>query len=230
MTSFDDLVRRARSLVGRRPRAVLGVTGPPGAGKSTLVEALLESLLEAPPPGLGPDWVAHVPMDGFHLSDVQLDRLGRRDRKGAPDTFDAGGYAALLERLRRSYDETVYVPGFERELEQPIAASIAVPPEARLVLTEGNYLLLREEPWDRVRAQLDEVWYCELDDRTRLPRLIARHERFGKAPEAAAAWARGTDQVNAETVAATRDLADLVVRVEGLELPWTSHAADPAAR
>ena len=126
---------------------MVGVTGAPGAGKTTLVERLLAVIAASPPPGI-PDlpWVAHVPMDGFHLADVELDRLGLRDRKGAPDTFDAAGYAALLRRLREA-PTGVFAPGFERTLEQPIAAAIAVEPSARLVLTEGNYLLL-----DRIRG------------------------------------------------------------------------------
>ena len=100
MTTFDDLVARARGLVAPGRRAVLGIVGSPGAGKSTLAEALLAALRADPPPGAGADWVAHVPMDGYHLADVELERLGLRHAKGAPDTFDAGGYAALLARLR----------------------------------------------------------------------------------------------------------------------------------
>jgi pantothenate kinase len=123
-TTFDDLLARARSLTRPGRRAILGVAGAPGAGKTTLAETLVRELN-----GDGEPWVAHVPMDGFHLADAELDRLGRRDRKGAPDTFDAAGYAALLRRLRADEDgETVYAPGFERVLEQPIAGALPVPP------------------------------------------------------------------------------------------------------
>ncbi|GHH00088.1 nucleoside/nucleotide kinase family protein [Streptomyces lanatus] len=208
--TFTDLLARARSLPRAGRRAVLGVAGSPGAGKTTLAERLVRELN-----GGGDRWVAHVPMDGFHLADVELERLGLRDRKGAPDTFDAAGYAALLGRVREETG-TVYAPGFERVLEQPIAGAIAVEPTARLVVTEGNYLLLDTEAWARVRSQLDEVWFCELDEDERLRRLIARHEEFGKPHEQAVAWVMRSDQPNAALVATTRGRADLVVPVSAL--------------
>jgi pantothenate kinase len=151
-------------------------------------------------------------MDGFHLADAELERLGRRDRKGAPDTFDAAGYAALLGRLREeTYDDVVYAPGFERVLEQPLAGAIPVPPTARLVITEGNYLLLTTGAWSRVRPLLDEAWFCEVPERERVRRLVARHEEFGKTHEEAAAWVSRSDERNADLVATTRGRADLVV-------------------
>jgi pantothenate kinase len=206
--TFDDLVRRARDLPRGGRRAILGITGSPGAGKSTLAEHLVRDLN-----GSGAPWVAHVPMDGFHLADAELDRLGLRDRKGAPDTFDAAGYAALLARLREEThaDDTVYAPGFERVLEQPLAGAIPVPPTARLVITEGNYLLLDTGAWPRVRPLLDEVWFCDLPEPERIRRLVARHERFGKTHQEAQAWVSRSDQPNAELVATTRGRADLVV-------------------
>ncbi|MGW0290947.1 nucleoside/nucleotide kinase family protein [Streptomyces tuirus] len=205
--TFDDLVHRARALPRGGGRAILGIAGSPGAGKSTLAEHLVRELN-----GAGDPWVAHVPMDGFHLADTELERLGRRDRKGAPDTFDAAGYAALLARLREDHPaDTVYAPGFERDLEQPLAGAVPVPASARLIVTEGNYLLLDTGAWPRVRPLLDEAWFCELPEPERLRRLIARHVEFGKTPEAAAAWVERSDQRNAELVAATRDRADLVV-------------------
>ncbi|BEL02727.1 nucleoside/nucleotide kinase family protein [Actinoplanes sichuanensis] len=216
--TFAELVSRARDLAGNGRRAVLGIAGPPAAGKTTLAAALVEALSADPPPGFGPDWVAHVPMDGFHLADVELDRIGLRDRKGAPDTFDAWGFAALLRRLIEDRDEMIYAPGFERVLEQPIAGSIPVPRTARLIVSEGNYLLLDQPRWTPVRELLTEVWYAELDDGERLRRLIERHIRFGKEPAAAEAWATGTDERNAELIVAARDRADLIVDYAALAI------------
>ena len=213
---FADLVTSARGLAGGRPRALLGLAGSPGAGKTTLALALVRALAADPPPGSGADWVAHVPMDGYHLADVELDRLGRRGRKGAPDTFDPAGYAALLHRLRSAPPEVVYAPAFDREIEQPVAGSIPVPPACRLVVTEGNYLLLDDPAWRAARAELDAVWFVEADEALRLDRLVRRHVDFGKPPAAAEAWVRGTDEPNARLVEAARERADLLVRVGDL--------------
>ncbi len=213
MTDVTELAARARGLLAHRDRAILGITGAPGAGKTTLVELLLAALKDAPPEGMDKNtWVAHVPMDGFHLADVQLDRLGLRHRKGAPETFDAAGYHATLRRiLDDDPAEVVYVPGFERVLEQPLAAAIAVLPEARLILTEGNYLLLDDGPWAPVRGLLDEVWAVQVDAGLRTQRLVARHVQFGKPPDVAAAWVASVDEPNAAFVRSTFGRADLVV-------------------
>ncbi|HEY8590074.1 MAG TPA: nucleoside/nucleotide kinase family protein [Naasia sp.] len=204
------LLDRVAALAEDEERVLLGITGAPAAGKSTLAEWLVREL-----PGVGLP-AAWVPMDGFHLADAALDRLGRRDRKGALDTFDGHGYLALLRRLRLETDNTVYAPAFERDLEQPIAGSIAVPAGTRVVVTEGNYLLVGAHPWPFVRSELSEVWFSEVEPIQRRERLVARHIRFGKAPDAAAAWAESVDEPNARLIAATRERADLVIDFDAL--------------
>jgi pantothenate kinase len=229
LEGLDDLVVRARGLVGTGERRVLiGLTGSPGAGKTTLVQALAAALRPAPPPGLIPgEWIAHVPMDGFHLADVELHRLRRHSRKGAPDTFDAYGYLALLRRLKADEPPIVYAPAFERDLEQPLAGAIPVPPAARLVLTEGNYLLLDAEPWPAIAAELQEVWFCAPDEETRRTRLVARHVAFGKEPASAAHWVRDVDERNAQLIAESQARADLIVPssvLDGLGRPGPDQA------
>jgi pantothenate kinase len=196
-------VEEARRLASDGPRRLLGIAGAPGAGKSTLAAAVVSALGDA---------ARLVPMDGFHLCQDELVRLGRRDRMGAPDTFDAGGYAALLRRLRENDEPVVYAPAFRREIEEPIAGAIAVPRDVPLVVTEGNYLLLEEGGWAAVRPLLDEVWFVEVDEEVRIERLVARHVEFGKDPAFARAWTLGTDQRNADLVYATASRADRIVR------------------
>ena len=211
-----DAVARARELAGRGARALLGVAGAPGAGKSTLAAALVAEL-----GALAVD----VPMDGFHLAQAELERLGRADRKGAPDTFDAHGFVALLRRIReqRPGDPVVYAPAFDRTLEEPVAGAIPVAADVPLVVVEGNYLLVTggadgadgcDGGWAGVRPLLDECWFVQVDDDVRLARLTARHAAHGKAPAAAHAWAHGPDERNARLVAATRHRADAVVRLD----------------
>jgi pantothenate kinase len=150
-------------------------------------------------------------MDGFHLADVGLAALGVLDRKGAPDTFDAWGYAALLRRLRERPEHVVWAPEFERAVEQPLAGVIGVGPEPGLVVTEGNYLLLDRPEWRAVRAELDEVWFLDCSEDVRRPRLVARHVEFGKSPAEAKAWVARVDDANAVLVAASRERADRVI-------------------
>jgi pantothenate kinase len=178
---------------------MLGIAGAPGSGKSTVAAALAAAH----------DGVV-VPMDGFHLADVELERRGLRDRKGAPETFDAEGYAALLGRVA-ARTELVMAPAFDRSIEQPVAGSLPVPPEADLVVTEGNYLLLDELRWRSVRARLDAVWHVHVDEDLRVERLVARHVRFGKTPEEARAWVARVDQPNAALVEAAAGRADRVL-------------------
>jgi pantothenate kinase len=202
--SIPQLVERARALAAAGGRRILGITGTPGAGKSTVCAELIAAL--------GDDAVL-VGMDGFHYANAELVRLGRRDRKGAPDTFDVDGYVALLARLRAQTAGTIYAPLFDRGLEESIGSATAVPAGIPLVITEGNYLLHDAHGWDAVAPQLDETWFLDVDASERRRRLVARRESYGHEPVAAAAWVDDVDEPNARLVDPARSRADLIVRV-----------------
>ena len=213
--ALDRLRQQLAQAQAEGRRFLLGLVGAPGAGKSTLAQALVEGLNAAG------DGACLVPMDGFHLARAELERLGRAERKGAPDTFDAHGYVALLRRLRTplpkgvggdGLGEVVYAPEFRRELEEPVAGALAVPPAVPCVVTEGNYLLMGTPGWREVRPLLDEVWYVETDDALRVQRLVARHQQFGRSADAARAWVMRSDEANARLIEATRQRADRVWR------------------
>lgn len=198
----DSYIERVESLIASGGRRILGLTGAPGAGKSTLAEALVKAL---------PGRAVVVPMDGYHLANVELERLGRASRKGAEDTFDSAGYVALLRRLRnQDPDETVYAPAFRREIEEPIAGAIPVMPDVPLVITEGNYLLLDRGHWAKVRGLLDEAWYVDVDPTLRQTRLVARHVAFGRDEQAARSWVANTDEPNAVLIDSTRQRANVL--------------------
>jgi pantothenate kinase len=200
--SMADLAAIADRLTKTAHRSILGITGPPGAGKSTLAQAMVEAV--------GHD-ARLVAMDGFHLAQRELDRLGRRERKGAPDTFDADGFVALLRRLRDNADPVVYAPWFDRSIEEPIAGAVRIEHEVPLVVTEGNYLLVDDGAWAGIRPLLSACWYVDLDEPTRIDRLVARHVHFGRTAGQAREWVLRSDQRNAEVVVRTKRRADVVV-------------------
>jgi len=207
MTSFEDLLARAEALASTNRRSVLGIAGAPAAGKTSLAWQLANQL--------GTRAVV-VGMDGFHLAQVELHRLGRMDRKGAPDTFDAHGYVHLVRRLSQG-TEFVYAPEFRREIEEPIAGAVPIPEDTPLVITEGNYLLLKEQPWGELRQVVDETWFLAPDEEERLERLVTRHRHYGRSLLEAKQRALGSDQRNADLIAPTAERADLVV--EDMHLP-----------
>lgn len=186
------------------PRRLLGIAGPPGAGKSTLAELICRTLTA--------ERAQLLPMDGFHLAHSALERLDRAQRKGAPDTFDAAGYAHLLDRLRtQAADEVVYAPEFRRPLDEPIANALPLRGTTPLIVTEGNYLLLEEDGWAPVANLLDQVWYLEVDAAIRLEQLSGRHQRFGRSRQEALDWIARTDEPNARRIQATAHRAHKTV-------------------
>lgn len=201
---LQQLVADAAALAEPGRRVILGIAGAPGAGKSTVAEALVAAL--------GGSAVL-VGLDGFHLANSELIRLDRLPRKGSPDTFDSAGYVSLLRRLRAQDEPIVYAPRFDRDLEESIGSAVPVPADVPLVVTEGNYLLVDDEHWGPVRTLLDACWYVDPDDRIRLDRLVARHIRYGRSPAEARERSFGSDQHNAELIQATRSRADRVIRL-----------------
>ncbi|MGD9485328.1 nucleoside/nucleotide kinase family protein [Streptomyces sp. TRM70308] len=209
---------RVAAAAGGR-RAVLGLAGPPGAGKSTLAAALVSAVNQR----YGAGAAGYVPLDGFHLSNAQLDRLGLASRKGSPPTFDVAGYAALLARLREAEpredgDEgpaEVYCPDFDRDLNEPIAARHVIGPRVRLVITEGNYLACELPGWAAAREHLDALWYVDAPAPLRRERLLARQRAGGRGAAAAREWVATNDEPNAEVVAASR------------AAPWVSRVVWP---
>jgi pantothenate kinase len=192
-------------LDGSAGRVVVGLTGPPGAGKSTSALALVARFSGA----------AYLPMDGFHQPNAALDRLGRRDRKGAVDTFDAAGYVAALRRVCAEYQQRdLSVPAFDRSLDEPVAAGHVIPAECRLVVTEGNYLAVPDGEWAAVRGLLERLYYLDCSPRVRRERLVARHIDGGRTTQAAEAWADEVDEPNARLIATTRQFCDRVVEID----------------
>lgn len=190
----------------RHGRVVVGFTGPPGAGKSTLAQMVVERV----------DGASYLPMDGFHLSNAALARLGRRDRKGAVDTFDVAGYVSALHRVRSDYRlRDVYVPAFDRCLDEPVAAGHVVAADCSMVITEGNYLGLPDGEWAAVRGLLDRLYYVDCPPAVRRERLVARHIAGGRSRAAAEAWADEVDEPNARLIATTRRLCDSVIESAG---------------
>lgn len=210
LSSFLDVMRHVDALRAEGTstgiRKILGIAGAPGAGKSTLAALITERL--------GPDNCIVVPMDGFHLANRILATNAARDRKGAIDTFDVGGYLSLLGRLTKRDELVVYAPSYERGLEEPIAAAIAVPQSIEFILTEGNYLFSSAPQWNQIHGLLDASFFVETARDVRIERLVERHVLFGMDRDSAERWANGPDEANAQLVNSTRERADHIVAID----------------
>jgi pantothenate kinase len=206
-TTPAELAARALELLGERPRVLVAIAGSPGSGKTTLARQVVTAIDAAREPG----FAAYLPMDGFHLANATLDALGRHDRKGAIDTFDAQGFVALLTRVANDTVHTAYAPAFERTVDEPVAGAIAIRPSARIVVVEGNYLLVDDDPWRDIRELVAEAWFVETPAETRFERLVDRHVRHGRSPADAAAWATTVDGANSRLIEPTQARAALIV-------------------
>jgi pantothenate kinase len=205
--ALDALAERVRtSADAAGGRFVLGIAGSPGSGKTTLAKALVKRLN-----AVSPESAVHLPLDGYHLANSTLDRLGIHDRKGAIETFDGWGFVALLDRVRTELDHTVYAPSFRRAVDEGVAGEVAIEPAATVVIAEGNYLLADAVPWAGIAERFDETWFCATPADEREARLVDRHVRHGRTLEAATAWARDVDGANAVLIEASAVRADLVV-------------------
>lgn len=198
-----DYIEKAKKLCKSGQRAILAIAGAPGSGKSTIASLLHQAL---------PECSVLVPMDGFHLSNKELERLERKSRKGAPDTFDIWGYKNLIERLKHQrQDEIIYAPEFYRTIEEPIAGSLPIFASTSLVITEGNYLCLTQGEWKHLHGLFDQSWFVTADQKERQQRLVDRHCYFGRSLEDAKAWVQKTDEPNAQLIEHYRSDVDLII-------------------
>ena len=194
----EEIRRKAEQAEGR---FIVALVGPPGAGKSTLAEAVVQEL------GQG---ARAVPMDGFHFDDAILVARGQRSRKGAPETFDVAGYRHLLYRLRD--EDEVAIPVFDRSLELSRGSADLVTKDHRILVTEGNYLLLNEAPWTDLATFFDLTVMIDVPEEELNRRLLDRWAFYGKTPEAARAWIDGNDMPNIRRVTRGSRKPDITIR------------------
>jgi pantothenate kinase len=203
------LIEEAKMLLARREgRVLLGIAGGPGVGKSTLAVQLVEAL-NAATPGIA----AYLPMDGFHMLHKKLEELGTVKDKGAPHTFEAGAFATFLGTVKAAKGP-VRAPGYSRKIEDVVQDASIIPAAARIVVVEGNYLLLAAPPWAQVGPQLDRAIFLSVPRDVARTRLLKRHGEEGLFnDERNRRHVESVDLVNFDLVAASRERADLAIDI-----------------
>ena len=204
--SINLLFDQIQSLLqSASPRTIIGIVGKPGAGKSTVVSEIEKRFDSSE--------VCVIPMDGYHLSNETLIEIGRRDRKGAPDTFATQEFISLIRKVKNDHTSEHRFPIFHREIEASKKDEGIVPIGAKVIVIEGNYLFSEEHNWNGVFPLLDHTWFIEIDNEVRMQRLIARHVKYGKTPEEAEYWSRGSDEANAQYIELTAHRAAGVIKL-----------------
>ena len=202
--ALELLRREAKALLALPGRRALGIAGGPGVGKSTLAQQLVAEL--------GPV-AAYVPMDGFHMKHAKLEELGTVAYKGAPHTFEAGGFANFLTALKAATGP-LSGPGYSRKIEDVVENAFTVPAETKLLVVEGNYLLLSTAPWWRIKPLLDRAIYIGLDRDIVKARLLKRHGEEGLfTEERNRAHIERTDMPNFDLVVRSKPRADIAIEL-----------------
>lgn len=201
--TLEQLIARIRA-TKRDGRLIVAVAGPPGSGKSTAADKIVETL-NAEQSGLA----ALLPMDGFHFDDAVLNTMGRRAYKGAPDTFDVGGLRSLLHRIAANEEPEIAVPVFDRDLEISRGSARLIPSSVQIIIVEGNWLLLNDEPWPRLHAQFDLTVMVEVPEAELRRRLTERWQGYGLSADEIAHKLDGNDLPNGLRVISDSCASDL---------------------
>lgn len=200
------LVQHLAGMASGKSRVIVALAGAPGSGKSTMAERLVNGVNTA-----RPGYAALLPMDGYHYDDILLNQLGKRARKGSPDTFDVGGLRHMLMRLRARDEAEVAVPVFDREIEIARAGARMIPQSVGLVVVEGNYVLLRDTPWDGLLSQFDLTVMIDCPEPTLRDRLTARWVHYKLTPDEIRAKLEENDLPNGRRVVADSVAADFIL-------------------